>query len=221
MLFALDFINVHFLELGRDANELDTSALDKMVTVIKHCWDYFSGLIARAAKDTSALIIVPRALKPACVLPAAIAAKGTAPKHPSPEPNAARDFEQPATRPRCDGAGQPGRFRLPTVPQVDPKEKGFYYIRDPNNEHRFPSNINCCLDFVTKGRECPAPPGQCDFKHIYRDKNHVRMIEQIGDHFLETDAGWFDNDALRHAPMSDKYKNLKGNKNGPFGASSE
>ena len=191
-----------------------------MVTVTKHCWDHFSGLIARGAKDTSALTIVRRSLGPACVPPAAVVANATAPKRPSPESTAACDFEQPATRPRRDRAGQPGRFRLPAAPQVDPREKGFCHIRDPNNKHPFPSNINCCPEFVTKGRTCPAPPGQCDFNHIYRVKNHVRVIEQIGYHFLETGAGWFDNDALRHVPVSDKYKNIKGNKNDPFGASS-
>ena len=123
-----------------------------MVTVTKHCWDHFSGLIARGAKDTSALTIVPRALKPVHVPPTAVVANATAPERPAPEPNAARDFEQPATRPRRDAAGQPGRFRLLTPPQVDLREKGLCYIRNPNNKHPFPSNINYCYDFVSKGR---------------------------------------------------------------------
>ena len=108
-----------------------------MVAVTRYCWDHFSGLIARGAKDTSALTIVPRSLKPARVPPAAVVANATAPKRPAPEPNAACDFEQPVTRPRRDATGQPGRFRLPTAPQVDPREKGFCHIRDPNNKHPF------------------------------------------------------------------------------------
>lgn len=216
--FSLDFVNTHVVESGRDAKELDTSALEKMARVTKHCWDHFYGLMARGAKDTSTLTIVPRPLNPR-VRPAAAAANATAPKRPAPESNAVRDFEQRAARPRRDVAVHQGRFKLPTAPQVDPREKGFCYIRDPNNEHPFPSDIDCCSKFVSKGRKCTAPQGRCDFRHVYRIKNHVDLIEKIGDHFLATGAGWFDYEALRYVKLDDKYKKLRGNKNGPFGAS--
>ena len=45
----------------------------------------------------------------------------------------------------------------------------------------------------------------------------MHLIEEIGDHFLNTGKGWFDNVAFGGVQLKDEHKELPGNKNCPFG----
>ena len=195
------------MESGRPASELDMTYLNKAVAVTKHAQSYFYGLIACGARDTTALTIAVKPVVPSeiqvqqtrDVTPPPAAPKRVAPVHKT------QDFVQPAAR----------RSKVPTVPQFGPAEKGLLYLKDTFNQYPFPSDIGCCAGFICKGMKCPNP-GNCTLKHVFRASTNVNLLEKIGDHFLATNSGWFDKKAFRGCHLKEKYKNLFGNKSGPF-----
>ena len=55
-------------------------------------------------------------------------------------------------------------------------------------------------------------------RHIFRpNASNVALIEEIGNHFLNTRKGWFCPETFHGFELIDRYKKLLGNKNGPFG----
>lgn len=210
--FATNFQNINVMESGRPASELDVSSLKKAVAVTKHAKNFFYGLIACGARDTTALTIAVKPQVPALVRVQQIINKEDKYSHP---PAAVPKRSAPASGSQDPVQPSSRRIKLPTAPQFDPTEKGLVFLKDTTNQYPFPSDIDCCAGFICKGLKCPDP-GQCALKHIYNANSNVDILEKIGDHFLTTGSGWFDKGAFRGRKLNDKYAKLMGNKNGPF-----
>ena len=131
--FATNFENINVMESGRPASDLNVSYLKKAVTVTKHAYSFFYGLIACGARDTTALTIAARPPVPPViqvqknrdVTPPPAALKRVAPVHKT------QDFAQPAAR----------RIKVPTAPQFDPTDKGLVFFRDTSNQFPFPQTL--------------------------------------------------------------------------------
>ena len=214
--FATSFHNINVMGSGRPSSELDLTHLRDAAVCMEHCHKHFTGLFAMNIPDTSPITIkqeplvprvvnVPAAAVRAIAAPAAGAPAG-APKRPSPT-------NQEVNR-------APRRLKLATAaPAFDPKEKGFIFLYNPNQEYTFPASIGVCAPFVCQGQQCPCASSdeRCNRTHIFRPTNRNKdLVQQITDDLLASGKGWINKDAMRGFRLDPKYDPLLGNKSGPF-----
>ena len=203
--FATSFRNVNIFETGRPALDLDLSFLKKAAVIAKHMTEYFLRLFALETPDVSPLTL---SLAPAANSPTSPPAE----KRNGP----VQQQTQPPVRNKKPKRGRNGLATEP--PAIDFTTRGLFFLFNPNQRDPFPTNTEACPGFTCQGKSCTKRYNECK-GHIFKpDSDTIRVIEQVGDHFLATRNGWFNKNSFRDFVLKPKYQKLLGNKNGPFSA---
>ena len=232
--FSTDYMNVNVYESGRDASELDISALKKAAIVFKSCNLHYQTLIALNKADDTVPAIAA-CFNPMCHVGRNVRfAQQDPPQDPNPpRPNRNNPPGQQGGQNNSRGPPQrdPPRGqrnvrrrggRLEEPPAREPfssKQRGMFHLRNPDLPPLILAKAGVCPDFACKGRECDVrgntacPKGSHVFSPNVLGQDKIKLI---GDKFLSDGSGWFNERSFHgYRQLDTRYQRLLGDDSGP------
>ena len=222
--FATNFGNVNVVMEGRPLAELDTTAINKAVKVMKAFVDQIDQHQSLFSPITILSSVVtkyttsPYNHTNVCPLPTSATANGT-PNHaegatkrdPTTPSDAKAAASQRQKKPRRGVAGE--------GPKRNVTEMGMFHLYKPDSRasevfpHDLPEKV--CVDFTCKGRECKN--ANCSFGHPRKVTDlQKNTIYAICRHFIAKKNGWLNEwHFLKLDDFPAEFKALMGGKEGP------